>query len=226
LEKYAVRAVAIEALVKFASSVASLCSCILLLLLQWSLVDEDDKTWDRAATAVKVLPLLMEQHPYVPHFDHIDPAADSEEESQYAESPANDDVASLIFLQPLHMNFDKLEQSIQTYISTPAISNPEALMRDKLPIVEDYAEISATIVHKAMDITSLDAAIAATADVVMLHPREKEAPAATAYAILELAALGGVLPSSAPVHLPESESKYVVTCIHHIMPKYVFPHQF
>jgi hypothetical protein len=92
--------------------------------------------------------------------------------------------------------------------------------------VEDYAEISATRVRKAMDITSLDAAIAATADVVMLHPREKEAPAATAYAILELAALGGVLPSSAPVHLPESEPKYVVTCIHHIMPKYVFPHQF
>jgi hypothetical protein len=64
----------------------------------------------------------MEQHPYVPHFDHIDPAADSEEESQYADSPAEDDVASMIFLQSLHMNFDKLEQSIQTYISTPAIS--------------------------------------------------------------------------------------------------------
>jgi coatomer protein complex subunit gamma len=223
LENSAVRAAAVEALVKFASSVPSLRSSI-LLLLQRSLVDEDDETRDRAAIAVKVLSLAMEQHPYVPPPDHMDPAAaDSEEEAKYADSPADDDVASLIFLQPLPMNFDKLERSIHAYISTPyAMSSPEALTLDKLPIVEDYTDPYTTSKgHPAMDSTITDVTAAATTPGGAAPAREKVDPAAAVYAIPELAALGRVFRSSAPVPLTESETEYVVNCIKHIMPEYV-----
>jgi coatomer protein complex subunit gamma len=220
LENSAVRAAAVEALVKFASSVPSLRSSI-LLLLQRSLVDEDDETRDRAAIAVSVLTLAMEQHPYISPPDHIDPAADLEEESKYADTPADDDVASLIFLQPLPMNFDKLERSIQAYLSTPyAMSSPEALTLDKLPIVEDYAE-SAPTGHGALAMSSTDTMLAAAAGGAALPPREKVDPASAVYAIPELAALGRVFRSCPPVPLTESETEYVVTCTKHVMPEYV-----
>ena len=224
LENSAVRAAAVEALVKFASSVPSLRSSI-LLLLQRSLVDEDDETRDRAAIAVSVLMLAMEQHPYISPPDHMDPAVDSEEEEKYADSPADDDYASMFFLQPLPMNFEKLERSIQAYMSTPyAMSSPDALTLEKLPIVEDY-EVPAAgggRGHAALDMmSSTDASLAMSAGGAAAPPREKVDPAAAVYAIPELAALGRVFRSSAPVPLTESETEYVVTCVKHIMPEYV-----
>jgi coatomer protein complex subunit gamma len=218
LENAAVRAAAVEALVKFASRLPSLRSSI-LVLLQRSLADEDDETRDRAAVAVKILSLAMAEHPYVPPPEDMDPVED-DEETKYADQPAPDDMAAFIFLERLPMNFDALERSIKAYVDTPnALSAPESITFDKLPVVEVYEEPTATgsSIHDGPGDAALAAALGAPAP----PKKEKADPAAAVYAIPELAALGRVFRSSPPVPLTESETEYVVTCTKHIMADYV-----
>jgi coatomer protein complex subunit gamma len=146
-------------------------------------------------------------------------AAQDDFSLEYCNSDSADHNCTLSLAErPIH----HLEWSIQAYMSTSYVmSSPEALTLDKLPILEDYTEISATRGHTAMDITSADAAIAATVGGTALPPREKVDPTAAVYAIPEIAALGSVFRSSAPVPLTESETEYGVPCIKHIMPEYV-----
>lgn len=220
LENAAVRAAAVEALVKFASRLPSLRSSI-LVLLQRTLADEDDETRDRAAVAVRILQQAMAEHPYVPPSEDVDPAHGGEE-MKHADEPASDDMAAFIFLERLPMNFEALERSIKAFIDTPnALASPESLSFDKLPVVEVYDEAETNQVSSVVDASVGDAALAAALGAPAAPKKDKVDPAAAVYAIPELAALGRVFRSSAPVPLTESETEYVVTCIKHIMAEYV-----
>lgn len=217
LENSSVRAAAISALAKFASQVPSLRSSILALLNR-SLFDEDDETRDRTAVAVKVLMRAMEEHPYVSPTDDMDP------EDIPEDVPAPDDTASFLFIEGMPMSFDKLERSIKAYVSTPgAMDSKESLSFQTLPVVEDIdtdvsptddsEEVGASGVGGGMGMRVLDDS--------KQKPKEQVDPASVIYAIPELASLGRVFRSSAPVDLTESETEYVVRCIKHVLPTHV-----
>jgi coatomer protein complex subunit gamma len=214
LENAAVRAAAVSALTKFASSCPSLRTSI-LALLQRSLVDEDDETRDRAAMAVAVLQDAMNKFPYVP-------SQEGTEDAQ--ENPAEDDPAAYIVLGSLPMNFDKLERSLKMYMHQPsAMDTPEPITVQALPVVEDTpAEILRSI-HKAASMDEDDMANinGGAVEDSSMAPKEIVDPAAAVYAIPELAELGRAFRSSAPVQLTESETEYVVQCTKHIFPSHV-----
>lgn len=209
LENSAVRAAAVSALTKFAASCPSLRTSIWTLLKR-SLADEDDETRDRAAIAVAVLEDAMETFPYVP------PAGDdTEHDDVLPDQPQEGDTAAFLFLDTLPMNFDKLERSMKLYMASPATMNsPEPIVLDALPIVED-SDVPVTA-HNVLGENDMNG--------IMDEPIEKKEvvdPATAVYAIPELAALGRVLRSAAPVQLTESETEYVVQCTKHIFESHV-----
>lgn len=210
LENSAVRAAAVSALTKFAAACPSLRTSILTLLKR-SLVDEDDETRDRAALSVSILEDAMVKFPYQ--------APDEEAEGEaadIADNPAADDTAAYVLLEPLPMNFDKLERSLKVYMSTPAtMESPEPITVEALPIVEDTpAELAKA---NSMDELVDEAAAAGNTPIA----QEVLDPAAAVYAIPELASLGRAFRSSLPVQLTESETEYVVQCVKHIFQQHV-----
>lgn len=241
LESSAVRAAAVSALAKFAAACPSLRTSI-SALLQRSLVDEDDETRDRAAVAVATLERAMVTHPYQappsPEDDHPevgggaqDQDAITAEDLAARDTPADDDPAKIVLLQPLPFSFDKLQRSLTLYLAVPsalsATSGP--LTFADLPLVEDSAMIGAgpgavgTVVS-ADDLDDLDNGGAGGAglngDGGAAVPEALD-PAAALYAIPELAQLGRAFRSSLPVQLTESETEYVVQCTKHIFPEHV-----
>jgi coatomer subunit gamma len=207
LENSAVRAAAVSALAKFAAHCPSLRTSIMTLLKR-SLMDEDDETRDRAAIAVSVLEAAMENFPYVP------PPEDAEAEDIPADTPAPDDTAAFLLLEPLPMNFDKLERSMKAYMDTPmSMDSPEPITLSSLPIIEDSA---ADIVASSAD--DGGAMVEDTVGSLAEPPKKKEVvdPAAAVYAIPEFAQLGRAFRSSQPVPLTELETEYVVQCTKHI----------
>ena len=119
-----------SALAKFASQVPSLRLSILALLTR-SLCDEDhedDETCDRTTVAVNVLMRAIDEHPFVPPSEDMDPE----------DVPTPDDSAAFLLIEGMPMSFDKLERSIKAYISTPkAMESTEGLSFQTLTVVED-----------------------------------------------------------------------------------------
>jgi len=210
LENSAVRAAAVSALTKFAASCPSLRTSIWTLLKR-SLADEDDETRDRAAIAVAVLEQAMLDFPYVAPSGEI-----TEHEDVQPDQPQEGDTAAFLFLDSLPMNFDKLERSMKLYMASPATMNsPEPIVLDALPIVED-SEVHVTVGNVPVGMNDMNG--------IMDEPEVKKEivdPAAAVYAIPELAALGRVFRSSAPVPLTELETEYVVLCTKHIFENHV-----
>lgn len=210
LENSAVRAAAVSALTKFASSCPSLRTSIMTLLKR-SLMDEDDETRDRAAIAVAVLEDAMIKFPYVA------PAEDAVAEEIAPDNPAEDDTAAYVFLRTLPMNFDKLERSLKLYMTAPmAMEKAEPITLDALPIVEDTP---AEMIKHANGET--DDMLAVELNGVEEEKKEVVDPAAVIYQIPELASLGRAFRSSLPVPLTESETEYVVQCTKHIFQSHV-----
>eukprot|EP00978_Attheya_sp_CCMP212_P013599 scaffold34139_cov45-Attheya_sp.AAC.2 len=213
LENAAVRAAAVSALAKFAAQCPSLRSSIMTLLKR-SLVDEDDETRDRAALAVTILKDAMDANPYVA------PPEDAEAEDILPDEPVADDAAAYVMLETLPMTFDKLERSIQAYMTAPyAMESPEPLTLSTLPIIEDTVEDLKAAASAVGDDMEEDTVAALTGAAPEVKP--KVDPAAVIYEIPELASLGRVFRSSAPVPLTENETEYVVQCIKHIFAEHV-----
>jgi len=213
LENSAVRAAAVAALAKFAAQCPSLRTSIMTLLKR-SLADEDDETRDRAAIAVSILEQAMAANPYVA------PPEDAEAEDIPPDVPVDGDTAAYVLLEPLPMNFDKLERSLKAYMATPmSMEQQEPITLSTLPIVEDTVEeqqvAASGDVNMADDVMGVQISEAA--------PKKKEPvdPAAAVYAIPELASLGRAFRSSQPVPLTETETEYVVECVKHIFPTHV-----
>ena len=212
LENSAVRAAAVAALSKFAARCPSLRTSIMTLLKR-SLDDEDDETRDRASLSVSVLKDAMEEFPYVP------PPQDVEPESEpVPDEPQPGDPAAFVLLQGLPMSFDRLDRSIRAYMRAPAaMESPEQLTLSNLPIVEETEpEHDEEDVDVGGDVT-LQAAVAGQKE----EKKEAVDAAAAVYAIPELASLGRVFRSSAPNELSEEETEYVVRCIKHVMPEHI-----
>jgi coatomer protein complex subunit gamma len=209
LENSAVRAAAIGSLSKFAASCPSLRAPIVSLLKR-GLDDEDDETRDRTSILVNLLENAMEENPYVA------PAEDAEEIP--ADEPVPGDTAAFVMLEGMPMSFDKLRRSLNAYQSNPgAMDSNEILTFSSLPIVEDTPEDNTS----SQDMNGDDGFGITSADVANEVAKEKVDPAAAVYAIPELASLGRVFRSSAPVALTESETEYVVTCIKHIFETHI-----
>jgi coatomer subunit gamma len=208
LENSAVRAAAVSALAKFAAACPSLRTSIMTLLKR-SLVDEDDETRDRAALAVATLEDAMVKFPYVV------PPEDTEVVPE--DVPLVGDTAAYVLLDALPMSFEKLERSMKMYMQQPAVmESPEPITVQALPVVEDTpAEIRKAV---SMDVDDVAGDLNGVEEV---KPKEVVDPAAAVYAIPELADLGRAFRSSAPVHLTESETEYVVQCTKHIFQNHV-----
>ena len=214
LENSAVRAAAVAALSKFAARCPSLRTSIVTLLKR-SLDDEDDETRDRASVAVSVLKEAMDTFPYVPPAEDVEP-----EEEPAADVPQPGDPAAFVLLQSLPMSFDRLDRSIRAYLRAPsAMESMEQITLSALPVVEEHAEPEPA----ADEVTDVgaDAALKAAVSGEKEEKKEVVDPAAAVYAIPELAALGRVFRSSAPTHLSEEETEYVVRCVKHVMPEHI-----
>ena len=119
-----------SALAKFASQVPSLRLSILALLTRSLCYEdhEDDETCDRTTVAVNVLMRAIDEHPFVPPSEDMDPE----------DVPTPDDSAAFLLIEGMPMSFDKLERSIKAYISTPkAMESTEGLSFQTLTVVED-----------------------------------------------------------------------------------------
>ena len=137
------------------------------------------------------------------------------------DEPAAYDSAAFLLIEGMPMSFDKLERSIQAYVSTPgAMASAEGLSFQILPIVEATV---ATVSSSADDAEELGGTGAGTSILAEANqpPKQQVDPAAAVYAIPELAALGRVFRSSSPVDLTESETEYVVRCIKHVLPDHI-----
>jgi coatomer protein complex subunit gamma len=213
LENSAVRAAAVAALSKFAARCPSLRTSVMTLLKR-SLDDEDDETRDRASVAVSVLKGAMEEFPYVPPPQDVEPDAEP-----VPDEPQPGDPAAFILLQGLPMSFDRLDRSIRAYMRAPAaMESPEQLTLSTLPVVEETEPE-----HDEKDINEVGGDAALQAAVAGQKEEKKEVvdPAAAVYAIPELASLGRVFRSSPPTELSEEETEYVVRCIKHVMPEHI-----
>ena len=92
-----------SALAKFASQVPNLRSSI-LALLTGSLCDEDhedDETRDRTTVAANVLMRAMDEHPFVPPSEDMDPE----------DVPTLDDSYTFLLIEGMSMSFDKFRRS-------------------------------------------------------------------------------------------------------------------
>ena len=219
LENAMVRAAAVSALTKFASSCPSLRMSI-VSLLKHSCLDDDDEVRDRAVTAVKVLETAMESNPYVT------PDADLSIEDAPPDVPAEEDMAALIYSE-LPFTFHRLEHSIKAYIATPGVmsNDLEQLTFSALPIIEDVNEeddgtISGNYSSALNGLSKLDLGDDSLGDMKKIK-KDRLDPAAAVYAVPELASLGRVFRSSAPIALTEDETEYVVRCVKHILDNHV-----
>ena len=235
LENSAVRAAAVSALTKFAAACPSLRTSI-MTLLQRSLFDEDDETRDRAAIAVATLEDAMIKYPYQPPMDDdenandpivVDSSANGEvsHHGNVMDRPEADDPAAYVLLEPLPMNFDKLERSLQVYMQHSMYTSPEPITVQTLPVVEDTPVASgkgtSTSTKDMHDDDDMDDMNGVSSNGVETKKDAIIDPAALVYAIPELAHLGRAFRSSPPVPLTENETEYVVNCTKHIFTNHI-----
>ena len=234
LENSAVRAAAVSALTKFAAACPSLRTSI-MTLLQRSLFDEDDETRDRAAIAVATLEDAMIKYPYQPPMEDdentndpvvVDSSANGEvaHHGNFMDRPEADDPAAYVLLEPLPMNFDKLERSLKVYMQHSMYTSPEPITVQTLPVVEDTPVVSgkgASTTSNAMHDDDMDDMNGTASNGEESKKDAMIDPAALVYAIPELAHLGRAFRSSPPVPLTENETEYVVNCTKHIFTNHI-----
>lgn len=234
LENSAVRAAAVSALTKFAAACPSLRTSI-MTLLQRSLFDEDDETRDRAAIAVATLEDAMIKYPYQPPMEDdentndpvvIDSSANGEvaHHGNAMDRPEADDPAAYVLLEPLPMNFDKLERSLKVYMQHSMYTSPEPITVQTLPVVEDMPAVggkgTSTNIN-AMHDDDMDEMNGTSSNGEETKKDAMIDPAALVYAIPELAHLGRAFRSSPPVPLTENETEYVVNCTKHVFTNHI-----
>ena len=234
LENSAVRAAAVSALTKFAAACPSLRTSI-MTLLQRSLFDEDDETRDRAAIAVATLEDAMIKYPYQPPMEDdentndpvvVDSSANGEvaHHGNFMDRPEADDPAAYVLLEPLPMNFDKLERSLKVYMQHSMYTSPEPITVQTLPVVEDTPVVSGkgtSTTSNAMHDDDMDDMNGTASNGEESKKDAMIDPAALVYAIPELAHLGRAFRSSPPVPLTENETEYVVNCTKHIFTNHI-----
>jgi coatomer protein complex subunit gamma len=234
LENSAVRAAAVSALTKFAAACPSLRTSI-MTLLQRSLFDEDDETRDRAAIAVATLEDAMIKYPYQPPMEDddnandpvvVDGSANGEitHHGNIMDRPEADDTAAYVLLEPLPMNFDKLERSLKVYMQHSMYTSPEPITVQTLPVVEDTPTVGgkgAVSNTNDMHDDDMDDMNGTSSNGEETKKDAMIDPAALVYAIPELAHLGRAFRSSPPVPLTENETEYVVNCTKHIFTNHI-----
>uniref|UniRef100_A0A6U1MSQ3 Coatomer subunit gamma n=1 Tax=Fibrocapsa japonica TaxID=94617 RepID=A0A6U1MSQ3_9STRA len=206
LEKAVVRAAAVSALAKFAACVPSLRPSI-KVLLQRSLLDENDEVRDRAAVAISVLE--KEE-------DMGRGGAPTDDPAQEGDKPSGSGMAEYLLLEPLPLSFPALERSLRAYQSHPGGSAGQPLQLSTLPVVEEPAAPAPSAQTHKLGAPAPTTATAASASAAPGGAPGGEDPAAALYQIPELADLGRVFRSTQPVWLTESETEYVVQCVKHV----------
>eukprot|EP00611_Tribonema_gayanum_P013774 TRINITY_DN24994_c0_g1_i2.p1 TRINITY_DN24994_c0_g1~~TRINITY_DN24994_c0_g1_i2.p1 ORF type:complete len:854 (-),score=272.22 TRINITY_DN24994_c0_g1_i2:124-2685(-) len=227
LENAAVRAAAVSSLAKFAAKVPSLRPSITVLLKR-SLADEDDEVRDRATVAIKLLASM----PAAGDGD-ADAGGDENHQSEPVEEDALDgdaetSEAAHLMLDGLPMSFASLERAVGLYALSMQSGTAQAqpLLFSTLPVVEEHVPAPVTKGTAAASKPLAGAGSGFGGGDSHAAPTAASAPAtadptAELYKIPELAALGRVFRSTAPVPLTESETEYVVRCVKHIFDAHV-----
>jgi len=208
LENAVVRAAAISALARFAIEVAAIRHSVCVLLRR-SLLDEDDEVRDRATIALNLLDSL--------------PPVELNEDGEVVQGDGSGGASVLV--EPLPMSFSALDRAVKLYASRGGTGDEQPMTLAALPVVEDtpvpaHASSKPGTQPGAVR-TMATPASAASGGAASAAGGEAADPAAAVYAVPELAQLGRVFRSSAPVELTESETEYVVRCVKHIMDDYV-----
>lgn len=217
LENAAVRAAAVPALAKFAARLPSLAPSVRVLLKR-SLLDEDDEVRDRATVALTLLGDGGDDEALTATGDAIDSAAGgvSESKGDLGEGPvaASTNSAHLI-LEALPMSFSSLERAVKAYQQHMPATAGQPLNLASLPVVEEVV----TPVGVDPKTSGKGKGSGQATGVGAQAPLED--PAAHLYKVPELASLGRVFRSTAPVELTESETEYVVRCVKHVLDRHV-----
>ena len=196
LETASVRCAAVSSLAKFGVNVPQLTENVVVLLNR-CLTDNDDEVRDRAVFYVNLLT----------------------KETQLARQLVNSKQQTPLF---------QMQQSLLAFLQRPgaAAAAPFSLHKDLVDVGEDpesaeeraaaasAAPSAATAQSAASAATPAGSAAAASAESINPHLELLRS-------IPELAALGAIFKSCAPVSLTEAESEYVVVCIKHILPQHV-----
>ncbi|CAM9245016.1 unnamed protein product, partial [Sphacelaria rigidula] len=210
LENAAVRAAAVPALAKFAARLPSLAPSVRVLLKR-SLLDEDDEVRDRATVALTLLG--DDDSPNAGGAAGL-PEGVSESKGEDGEGPTTATSSSAhLILETLPMSFSSLERAVKAYQQHMPATAGQPLNLASLPVVEEAVQpvgVDPKSSGKGSNQASGTGAQAPPED-----------PAAHIYKVPELASLGRVFRSAAPVELTESETEYVVRCVKHMMDRHV-----
>jgi coatomer protein complex subunit gamma len=192
LGKAPVRAAAVSSMSKIASQHPSLRKS-LLILLKMCRRDECDEIRDRATVEVAILECAISEKP-----EYLMPDADEEP----SDTPADGDVAAHIH-SLLPLSFRTLTRSLEALkVDEEAMNDATVVTLETLPSVQEYPAGPDVVPSTGENLSMI---------------RQKPVKAADAvYAVPELAALGTIIKSSAPVPLTERETEYVVQCVKHV----------
>eukprot|EP00752_Nemacystus_decipiens_P002202 g2095.t1 len=212
LENAAVRAAAVPALAKFAARLPSLRPSIRVLIKR-SLLDEDDEVRDRATVALTLLGETDgDDEAAADAADAlVDGGAGTQESKGDAPAPVEKPATAHLLLETLPMSFTSLEKAVKAYHQHMPATAGQPLVLSSLPVVE---EVAVQVPSKGSGQDGRPGSASAAAEA----PQD---PAEHIYKVPELASLGRVFRSAAPVELTESETEYVVRCVKHIMDGYV-----
>lgn len=215
LENATVRAAAVSALSRFATNVPGIRASVMVLLNR-SLLDEDDEVRDRATMALNALQSCGEVK-----FDE-DGEAVAPEEGDAGDMPAT------MLIEPLPMSFNQLERAVILYAAHGSSDDGQAMTLVALPVVEEVVVVKPKDVGILSGLNSGGGAAAGgssgggeNGNALGGGSSEVLDPAEKVYACPELAELGRAFRSCAPVELTESETEYVVKCVKHVMDSYV-----
>ncbi|CAM9626678.1 unnamed protein product [Scytosiphon promiscuus] len=219
LENAAVRAAAVPALAKFAARLPSLRPSIRVLIKR-SLLDEDDEVRDRATMALTLLGDSDDEAGADAITGDAAAANGGGTEETKGDGPSGAAMPPLgktatahLLLETLPMSFSSLEKAVKAYHQHMPATAGQPLVLSSLPVVEEAA-VPVGIVPKGSSKDGRSGLPSSAAEA-------PEDPAEHIYKVPELASLGRVFRSTAPVELTESETEYVVRCVKHIMDGYV-----
>jgi coatomer protein complex subunit gamma len=210
LENAAIRAAAVSSLAKFGAGCPDLRQSIRVMLKR-SLDDEDDEVRDRACLALK---LLSEDGTSDSNGHRTEQA-----NGDTSQAPSHGGNAHLI-VDPLPRSFHQLEKGLQSYVTHMSAMEGQPLTLATLPVVEDVVRSP----PKGGGASAASAVGTAASTGFQAGPTAAATSADVAAALAEvpqLAALGRIFRSAAPVPLTESETEYVVRCVKHIFEEHV-----
>ena len=196
LETASVCSAAVSSLAKFGSNVPSLTENI-IVLLQRCLTDNDDEVRERAVYYVSML----------------------SKDVGLARSCINQRPPA-----PLY----QLEGSLLAYLARTHVNHPFSLQKDLINVGPDPDLLdetgkpgSASAAPSTHTSPSLAPSAAGASPSTLVGGEAVNPGLELLRSIPELAALGPIFKSCAPVSLTEAESEYVVVCVKHILPQHV-----